>query len=1041
MKRFVLMLFLLLAALMPVSSQIVIKGKVINEKSKEPVQFAVPALMKDTAIVSSTKTEQDGSFLLKLPASGVYKMRVSYISFDTYQKTISIGEGVDTIDMGNIYLTSKDYNLGTAVVTATVAKMEQVDDTTVYNAAAYRVPEGSTLEALVKQLNGVQVEEDGTIKVNGKTVKEVLINGKDFFKGDTQTAMKNLPSDLVNKIKTYDKKSDYAEQTGIDDGEEETVLDVTTKRALNESWITNVDLGLGTKSRYSSRIFVSRFDERSYVSIIGSANNVNDMGFSSPRGGGGGGGLTASKQLALAFNIDNGKKKFQAGRFEIGGNLRYNYRSTDNESRTSSQTFLSTGASRSFGNSNSKSMGSRTNLSANLNLRWSPDTLTNITFRPQFTYSESNNRGNSWSATFNDDPYNINNMEDPLDSIFQTSVMPELQAIAVNANRNLSKSDSRSTNVSGRMNITRRLSTGGRNVNLSLEGGVGSGKSHSYSISNINYFQSNARTQFMNRYSDTPSKNWNYSAQIGYVEPIIAKKLFAEFRYQYGLRYTDSERSQYNLNELDSVEYGVWRNIETAMDLLGTHPSAEALADVIDLENSRYATYKYYNHRINFSLRWNSEKLRVNAGVSLNPQRTKLDYTRPAKIDTVVTRNVFNISPDLRFRYRFSKTNNLDISYRGSASQPSMTDLLDVWDDSNPLNVSGGNPNLKPSWTNTFNMNYRGYNADRQQGIAFGLNFSQTSNSISSRVVYNETTGVRYSRPDNINGNWNGRANFMFNTALGYDKLFNVSTFTELTYNNRVGYISETQSANRNVSALMGIYYIPRLLSGTASASGIDYGKLFDEATDLSRKNTTKTLNVSETLRGDYRSPVYEYGILTNFDAGLVGTLVYENSRASLVEDSKMNTWRFSYGASGNVNFSWGMSISTDIRMSSRRGYSVSSMNTNELLWNMQISQSFLKGNAATLSIQFYDLLHEQSNVSRAMSALSRSDTWTNAINSYVMVHFIYKLNIFAGGSSRSKNAERRGFGDDGPKDSSRPVIMRGMGGPGGGGGFGGGPR
>ena len=314
-----------------------------------------------------------------------------------------------------------------------------------------------------------------------------------------------------------------------------------------------------------------------------------------------------------------------------------------------------------------------------------------------------------------------------------------------------------------------------------------------------------------------------------------------------------------------------------------------------------------------------------------------------------------------------------------------MTNLLAVVDNADPLNISMGNPGLKPSWNNSFDVNYNTYNTTAQRGIMTGFNFSQTSNSVSNRMVYDETTGVRYTRPENISGNWNARANFMLNTGIGAKKTFTVSTATNLSYSNSVGYISSVNNGSSLSTYIDGTYN--------------GYNNLFNNAT--SEKNTTRSLTVFERLNANYR--------LSIFDVGLNGTVRYQHARATLLDNANMDTWNFSYGGNANLNLDFGLSLSTDIRMSSRRGYSSASMNTNELIWNAQISQSFLKGRAATISLQFYDILHNQSNVSRTLTATMSSDSWNNSINSYVMLHFIYRLNIFSGsGNKRSGDGERR---------------------------------
>ena len=1027
MKRiFLLFILSFVLAAGAFAQKFVVTGTALESKTKVPVDFASVVLLRpdSTAVVAST-TDENGGFKLTSTQAGKYIVKVSFVGFKPFTKNVELTAEADSISLGNVLMSSNEKVLGTATVTATASRIEQKGDTTMFSASAYRVPTGSTLEALVKQLPGVEVSDDGTIKWNGKTVQEFLINGKDFFKGDTQTAMKNLPTDLVSKIKAYDKKSDYTEQTGIDDGNETTVLDISTKRELNESWITNVDLAYGNHDRYSTRFFGTRFTDKMRVSAFGSMNNTNDQGFGGPRGfGGGSNGLTAKKNAGLDFSWENGKQKREAGRVELGGFMLYSHTSSDAITRSNSETFLSSGSSSSFGNSSGFSGSHSTSVMTRFRLEWNPDSMTNVNFQPRYSYSESNNSGSTLSATFNSNPYDIANMVSPLDSIFAENAAathPELYAMMVNTNRRLSLGDSKSHSVEANLNVVRRLSSNGRNLSFRASGGYTKSESHSYSISDIKYNRTDNNVSFLNQYSTMPSKSYNVSARLGYVEP-LGKNWFAEARYQYSYKYSQGDRSRYNLDSLyykkgiysDITDFDASFGDANAYPSIGSLPTTNQVLNYIrDLNNSQYATYKYFDHTATIGIRYNSSTIRFNAGVDFNPERTQLAYNRPGQhIDTLITRKVTNISPQVRLRYNFSKTNRLEINYRGSASQPSMTDLIAVVDDSNPLSSSMGNPGLKPSWNNTFRFNYNGYDVAHQRGMMAGLDGTFTRNSISNRMVYDESTGVRYLRPENINGNWNTRGMFMFNTALGAQKLFNINTFTSLSYENAVGYVSSmpktssttTQSSNKLLKE------IEQPATSANDHSYSYYNNIFNQAT--SQKNTTRTLGVDENLDLSYRS--------TWFDVGVSGKLGYQHARATVQDNANMDTWNFSYGANANVNTNFGLSISTDIRMSSRRGYTASSMNTNELLWNAQIAQSFLKNNAATISIQFYDILQKQSNVSRMISATQRTDSWNNAINSYFMVHFIYKLNIFPGGSKGgdSKSGERQG-----------PPDMRGPGG------------
>ena len=380
-----------------------------------------------------------------------------------------------------------------------------------------------------------------------------------------------------------------------------------------------------------------------------------------------------------------------------------------------------------------------------------------------------------------------------------------------------------------------------------------------------------------------------------------------------------------------------------------------------------------------------------NVGFQVIPQKSHFlqDY-QDVHVDT--TRTVTNFTPTLDFRWKKSQTGQLRFTYRGRSQQPSMSDLLDIEDNSNPLRITRGNPGLKPSFSQNFRLFYNDYFTKHQRAVMTFLNFSTTSNSVANKTTYVESTGGTITRPENVNGNWNGDLGFMFNTAVDSAGFFNVNTFTNLGYNHRVGYVSVN-----NVSD--------------------------------SEKSVTKSVTIGERLATSYRNDWLEIE--------LNGSLNYSRSRSELQPNNDLDTWQFSYGGMVGLTAPWGTSLTTNLNMQSRRGYSDASMNTNELIWNAQLSQSFLKGNALTLSLQLYDILQQQSTVSRTITAMQRSDTEYNAITSYAMFHVIYRLNLFGGkgamdGPGNGPRGERGGFGGRGG---------RGGGGFGGGRGGFGGPR
>ena len=964
MNKFIVLLLSMLTVTLTASADYVIQGKVTEKATGNAIELAtVQLLSKDSAYAGGMNSGKTGTFALHAKKAGSYIVKVSFVGYTTAFRNVTLTKDKPTAQLGTIALVSNDVSLKGAVVKAKAAKVEMKADTFKYNASAYRVPKGSTLESLVEQLPGAEVSDDGTIKINGKTVTQVLMNGKDFFKGDTKIAMKNLPTELVSTLKSYEKKSDYTKQTGIEDGNEETVLDVGLKKELKSSWVSNADIAAGNHDRYSGDLFVNRYTDTDHETVFGNANNTGDRRFGPGRGGGNG--LTATKSAGTDIGWDNGKKENEAGRLELGGNLRWEHNNTDRQSRSNSEMFLGSGSSSSFSNSLSQQYSRSTSFNSGLSLRWKPDTLTMVMFFPNFSYSDGDNWGQSRTATFNSDPYAIDGVSDPLNGLFSDSISA-LRDIAVNTNHRRSLSHSRSTSANYWGMVVRNLNNKGRNISLSSSGNFSNSKNDSYSRSDINYFQTSARqkNQFTNQYIHDPQKSWSLGGRLSYSEP-LTKNLFAQASYGYTYSYSNSDRSLYQLDSLAG-----WRDMYTPE--IGMRPtSADSLRATLNARNSQYATYKNYDQRISVGIRYNTKDLNLHAAVDFNPLRTKLSY-RKDKLDTVVVRNVFNVSPNIRMRWKISNTSQLDVRYRGSSSQPSMTDLLDVTDDSNPLYITKGNPGLKPSWNNSLSAFYNNYIVKTQTGWMASINFNQTSNSISNAMHYDEKTGVRTTRPENINGNWNTSGDFMFNTAFGKNKSWNIGSFSNISYSNNVGYVS----------------------------TGND---------TVSRENTTKSLNLREHMRLTYRTGLFEFGVNGGFD--------YQHAKNKLQSNANLNTWTFNYGGNINVSLPWNMQIASDIRMNSRRGYSDNSMNTNELIWNAQIAQSFLKGNAATVSLQFYDILHRQSNVSRSISAQMRSDSWNNSINSYFMLHFIYRLNIFGGKSNMNggnDNNDRRGFGGPG---------------------------
>jgi hypothetical protein len=949
MKKSILMMLLLLVSIASFAQERLVSGAIIDRDTKDPVeQVTVQLLKTDSTYVTGAISNEKGLFHLNAPGNGKYLLKITSVGYKPTVKRVVL-EQDKNLALGNVVIGADAIMLKGAVVTAMAQKVTLKEDTFVYNSAAYRTPEGSVVEELVKRLPGAEVSDDGTIKINGKEVKKILVDGKEFMTGDTKTALKNLPTSIIDKIKAYDEKSDLSKVTGIDDGEEQTVLDFNVKKGMNKGLMSNIDLGIGNKNRYSARGMGGYFNSNNRFMLFGNANNTSDRGFGGGgprRGFGGGNGLNASKMLAANYNYEEKNK------IKFNTSLRWNHGDGDVWSRSASENFM--GSSSSFSNSLSQKFSRSDSWNGNIRLEWMPDTMTNILFRPSISWTTNDSRSTGLSASFNQDPYQYT--EDPL-SDEGIEKMDEVDAV-INRQKSVSLSNSKNNNIRGMLQLNRKLNNKGRNVTLRMDAKYTDKDSKSISLQNAHLYlvQNEAgldSTYQTNRYNLTPSKDYSYSAQATYSEPLW-KATFLQFSYKFTYSYSKSDRSTYDFSKysFDGINpaYGAWGNYLGRLD--------GELGDYRDDKLSRYSEYRNYTHDIQVMMRFIRQKYNLNFGVMIQPQRSKFIQDYQGKyVDTV--RTVTNISPTLDFRYRFSKMSNLRVNYRGTTSQPSISQLLNIVDDSDPLNVSMGNPGLKPSFTQNFRLFYNNFVQNHNKGVMTYINFSTTSNSISNKVTYDASTGGRITKPENINGNWNVQGAFMFNCSIDSAGVWNINTDTHLGYNHYVSYLS------------------------------------LDKSQD-SQKNTTQNTTWNERLSLSYRNDWLELS--------LDGTLAYNHAKNKLQPNSNLDTWQFSYGPSMTLTAPWGTSLNTSLSCSSRRGYSDASMNTDEFVWNAQLSQGFLKGKPLTVMLQFYDLLHQQSTFSRAISSVSRTDTEYNAINSYAMLHVVYRMNLFGGKDARKEN-------------------------------------
>lgn len=1001
----------LLFALSAVAQKDALSGRVIDKESGQPLDKSTLQLYrisnKDTTFVGGMLSDAQGHFVFRSVKSGNYLLKTSFLGYQEQRVKIVKTSGHEAT-LGDVKMETNSVMIKEAVVTAVIPKMVIKDDTVVYNADAFRVPEGSVIEALVEALPGAKIDDDGGISINGKSVKKFKLDGRDFMTGNNSAVMKNLPSYVVDKVKAYDEKSDLSRMTGIDDGNDDFVLEFVTKKRARNGLQMNPDVGYGTEDRYGIRLTAMKPFGAMRYTFMGNANNVNDRNFSGRggRGRGNSNGQRETKTAALDISYENNKN------LKLSGRVTWNNAMADNWNRTGSENFVNTKGG-AFSNSVSQSYSRNNSWTGNMNLQWTIDSLTTLSFRPNFNYSTNDGRSFSNSASFNADPFDY--VDDPLSD--EGLQYMNANDLIVNSRNNKLLNYGSNNNISSQLQLYRRFGTRGRNVAISSNINYRDGKNQNANLSAVKLYKTQDRfgndsTYQTNRYTMSTSDNISYSIGATYTEPLYLfpvkpvepdsvrgpfsrnrrnnrriglQGIFLQLNYRYNYSHQKNDPSTYDFPDFtDEAFRQVLQDYREWTAMFGFLPNP--YEDYLSTRLSRYSERTEYGHNIDLQMRVVREKYNMNVGVSIQPQRSHyIQQYLGQPVDTI--RTVTNISPTLNLRFRPNQYANLQVTYRGTTQQPSITQLLNIYDDTNPLNITMGNPGLKPSFTNNLSTNYQmqrpptlvedslGFMVPKAQchwSFSANANFSRTSNAVGNIVTYDETTGGRITRPDNINGNWNTRAGVSFNISLDTLSRWDVSGGVDGNYNHQVNYVNLNRTAEPD-------------------------------------RNVTHTYRLSPSLSLSYHNSWLNVSLNSN--------TTYSRTENRLQASRNLSTWNFSYGGNTKITFPWGSNLSTDIHILSKRGYSDRTLNTNEMIWNAQLSHGFLRGKKLIVMLQWYDILCQQTNFTRNVTANGWTDREVNAITSYAMLHVSYRLDLFGGkkgGGSRGRN------GFDNPENDSR---------------------
>lgn len=947
MKRNPFLLFFLFSFSLAISAhKFVILGYVIDDKSGQSIEGAALRLMKmDSTFVGGEITDSLGRFKMTPSKAGNYILKISLIGYHDVFHDVVLTEQRDSVNIGKISLRMSDVALKGVDVKTYATKVFFKNDTLIFNASAYRLQPGSMLGALIRKLPGVTVDDDGNVKVNGKTVSEIKINGKDFFKGNTIIAMKNLPADLVGQVKTYEENSKESKHLGIEDAKKKTVLDITLKRELKSTLTAQGHTNLAPQKRYDQQVFLNEYTDKWNASLYSDISNASeDDGFDATSG------LNARKNVGFNLNWTNQEENkhnhndMQSGKVEISGSGHYDYNDNDVSTISNEETFFSSSATRSYSNSASQNRNKSKSFNGDFSLEWTPDTMDFVNYNLSINKSRNANFGNNNMATFNDNPYQFSNVKDPLTVVFPQMIDSRFKSITVNTNKSISLGRNTSNDYSMSLLAFHKLDTIGNLIGVWLQYNVSHSRNKSFTINNIQYYQLNDSTPqtFYDQYVSSPSTPHSFSVLAGYVHHFTKNNVIT-FLYKYGSSYNNQNRFWYELDSLQNVNADRYPAI-------GWLPTADSLEMVKNFKNSQYTVYRDDSHSLEFGLQLKKGKFKMNPNLKMKIQRTHLHFSR-GDFETSQTRTVNLFEPSLFSEYKFSEQRSLRFNYNANSSAPDMLSLIDLPDESHPLYVTRGNKNLKNSWQHSADLWYNSYNVKHQESFSISPSFNQSFNNISNKLTYDASTGKRISQPANINGDWSASVNLDYSRSLGKENMFTIQANSSNSFSHSVGYTS------------------------TGS-----------ESTIINSKNVMRTLSLTERFTGNFRTD--------KVDASLSAQVTYNNDRGDEGSYSKMNTAIMTFQAKAHWTLPWKMDISSDFGIRIRRGYADSQMNTTECLWNARLSQSFLKKRNLTFGLRFSDILHQRKYFTREITATSRSEIQTNHVGSYFMFQVLYNFNI-----------------------------------------------
>lgn len=757
-----------------------IKGMISDTSAKEQLPNTVVSLLraKDSVLYRFTRTDANGNFELKSLDTGHYVLLITRSRYADYVDQLFFNTATEN-NLGNIILTLKANLLQDVIVRQKIAAIRIKGDTLEFAADSFKVREGGSVEELLKKLPGLQVDKDGNITAQGEKVQKVLVDGEEFFGDDPTMATQNIQADAIDKVQVFDKKSDQATFTGIDDGEKTKTINLKLKDDKKKGYFGKLELGGGLNDRWNNNLMLNNFKGKRKLSFYGIMSSTGKTGLNWDERGsyGGGGGTPEYDDDFGGFYFNNGGDEFENSNFygqgvpkswstginysdkynddkqSLNGSYRYNKINSIGSGNTLTQTILPDTVF--YNRESGNTFSSRQRNSLNGTFEWQIDSSTSIkAYAKGYTGRQNSN------------------------SSFKSEALDEFNNPVNNSLRNNSSSGT-NANINTTLLIRKKFKKPGRTISLNLEQLYSKNNTDGFLFSQNSYFGKGGIIYALDTTDQEKISNTainTLSAKLTYTEPIV-KNVFAELNYSIRSNKSDAEQLSYD-------------------------KSAAGKYDALNDTFSNHYQFNVLSNIVGTAFKYSGKKLTT--GIGLNVANANFNQTDILK-DTVFERNYVNFFPRANINYKFNQTTRISLSYRGQTNQPSISQIQPVSDNSNPLIITVGNPFLKQSFEHSVNFNFNNYKVLSQRGIYTYAGLSTTSNAI---VTNNktDTSGRTILQYTNANGNYNIYSGFGLNKKL---QKLDMNTGINFNYNNSAysSFVNAVQNKTKNAYYGLSLYF------------------------------------------------------------------------------------------------------------------------------------------------------------------------------------------------------------------------------------------